>query len=181
MKYAFSALVLCGLLAWVWSFPNQKARALFYQADQETPLGIRFKILKKTETGEIEVPISHEFRSGERFRFQVESNRTGYIYLVHHGSSGAWKVLFPSTLSPDNRIRKGVPLTVPESTWYHFDAQAGQEEVTILFSLQPYHDLENRFGKYKTRDLLFEQDQVENFAVSPSQEPIKIDLRLTHR
>ena len=61
------------------------------------PLGLRYSILKREGAESTEVAAGAVFRSGDRIRLRVEANADGFLYIVHRGSSGVWKPLFPSS------------------------------------------------------------------------------------
>ena len=58
----------------------------------EPPLGIRYTILKvNPDNSTSEVSSDTVFHSGDRIRFAIEPNGSGYLYIVNQGSSGTWK------------------------------------------------------------------------------------------
>ena len=69
-------------------------------------LGLRYTLLKKTGDGQVETDADAVFHAGDHIRLAVETNDDGYLYVVNRGSSGTWKVLFPSAeiKGGDNRI-----------------------------------------------------------------------------
>src|SRR5215472_6095447 len=75
------------------------------------PLALRYSILQKKGNSFDEVDADSEFHSGDRVRVRVESNGTAYLYIVQLGSSGKWRVLFPSKEidGGNNRIESGRP------------------------------------------------------------------------
>lgn len=115
-----------------------------YAPQQGVPLGLRYTILKKVEDQMVEVPVDTVFHAGDRIQVSVESNDGGYLYIVHQGSSGAWKPLFPSAEIEDgaNRIEKGRTYVMPPKSRFYFDEQAGTEKLFIVLSRQPEPDLE---------------------------------------
>ncbi len=79
-----------------------------YTSGESNPLGVRYTILKREGADSVEVAPDAVFRSGDRIRLRVEVNGSGYLYIVHRGSSGVWKPLFPSpeTAGGDNRVER---------------------------------------------------------------------------
>jgi len=52
--------------------------------------------------------------SGAKVRFQFQTNFTGFVYVVNHGSSGARAMLFPSPdAGMNNHVREGKTYPVP--------------------------------------------------------------------
>jgi hypothetical protein len=109
------------------------------------PLGLRCSVLKREGPSDvIEVDPDRVFHSGDRIRLRVEANDDGYLYVVHQGSSGVWKPLFPSSeiKSGNNWIAAGMPHDIPQSYVFTFDDQPGEEKLFVVFSRQPVADLE---------------------------------------
>jgi hypothetical protein len=113
---------------------------------QRVPLGVRYSVLKRTGAGEsLEVDPGSVFRAGDRIRLSIEVNDTAYLYIVNRGSSGAWKVLFPSAEveGGDNRVERGRRYEIPAGYVFTFDEQPGVEKLFLVLSRQPETDLEN--------------------------------------
>ena len=107
-------------------------------------LGLRYTILKKSGDQPVEVGSGTVFHAGDRIRLAVEANDGGYLYVVNQGSSGTWKLLFPSPeiKDGDNHIQKRVRYEIPSGYTFTFDEQAGEEKLFIVLSRQPEPDLE---------------------------------------
>ncbi len=107
-------------------------------------LGLRYAILKRTSDGQAEVAADTVFHAGDRIRLGVETNDDGYLYVVNRGSSGTWKVLFPSAeiKDGDNRIQHRVRYEIPSGYTFTFDEQPGEEKLFVVLSRQPEPDLE---------------------------------------
>src|SRR4051794_7542120 len=55
-------------------------------ANGAVPLGIRYTILKlSSDNASTEVPADTVFHSGDRIRFTIEPNASGYLYIVNQG------------------------------------------------------------------------------------------------
>ncbi len=109
------------------------------------PLGLRCSVLKREGPSDVvEVDPDSVFRSGDRIRLRVEANDDGYLYVVHRGSSGVWKPLFPSPeiKSGSNWIAAGMPHDIPQAYVFTFDDQPGEEKLFVVFSREPVADLE---------------------------------------
>jgi len=110
-----------------------------------SPLGLRYSLLRRSETGQyIEVHPDTIFRSGDGLRLSVESNDTAYLYIVARGSSGTWNVLFPSAAinKGDNRIDPHSRHEIPAGGQFTFDQQPGTERVFVVLSRTEESDLE---------------------------------------
>jgi hypothetical protein len=101
------------------------------------PLGLRYAVLKRDASGQYqEVDPDSSFRSGDRIRLHVDANTSGYLYVVMQGSSGTWKLLFPSAevAGGSNLVRKGESRQIPSGDrgQFVFDEQAGNEKLFIV-------------------------------------------------
>src|SRR5690242_11234172 len=108
-------------------------------------LGLRYTILKKAGDTQTEVSADAVFHAGDRIRLAVETNDDGYLYVVNRGSSGTWKLLFPSPeiKNGDNRIQRRVRYEVPAGYTFTFDEQAGEEKLFMVLAREPEPDLES--------------------------------------
>jgi hypothetical protein len=111
----------------------------------EKPLGLRYSFLRNGGDEYREVDPDTVFRSGDRIRVSVESNDEGYLYIVIKGTSGSWKVLFPSAevAEGSNRVSSGRQYLIPPPPGrFAFDEQAGEERLFIVLSRTPEPSLE---------------------------------------
>lgn len=109
-------------------------------------LGLRYSVLQLTGNSRLEeVNPDGVFRSGDRIKVRVTPNSSGYLYVVHQGSSGSWDVLFPSAgfRQGSNAVEKLEPLTVPEGDYdFAFDEKTGTERLFVVLSAKPEPDLD---------------------------------------
>jgi hypothetical protein len=123
---------------------NPNFRAVAY-TPETAPLGVRYSILQRKAGGAFEeVAPDSVFRSGDRIRLNVEVNDAGYLYIVHRGSSGTWKLMFPSadTAGGTNRVDKGRNYLLPPGSNFTFVGEPGEEKLFLVLSRQPEPDLE---------------------------------------
>ncbi len=110
------------------------------------PLGLRYSFLRKGAGEEYEeVSADSVFRAGDRIRLSVESNDAAYLYIVMRGSSGTWKLLFPTNEieGGSNKIESGHSyLFPPPPGRFAFDEQKGEEKLCLVLSRQPEQSLE---------------------------------------
>ena len=116
--------------------PDQSARRV----------GVKFRIQQWDEAGIRDVATSKVFHSGDRVRFEVESNIDGYLYVIQKGSSGLVSTLFPHLGINDgnNLVQRGAKYGVPASSWFVFDKTPGEENVMIILSRTPLESLPAR-------------------------------------
>lgn len=116
------------------------------------PLGLRYSILKDVSGGAaVEVDRDTVFRSGDRIRLTIATTETAYVYVVTRGSSGKWRVLFPSPEigQGSNLIPGGVIYPIPAAHWFAFDEQVGTENLFVMVSRTPEKDLDALIYKLK--------------------------------
>lgn len=115
------------------------------------PFGLRYSIVQRGEGGQMrEVDSSTIFRQGDRIRLQFAANQDGYLYVVAHGSSKQWTLLFPTRTADNYRLRKAEPLVVPETGEIVFDAQPGTERMIVVGSRERVDSLERLIPGHST-------------------------------
>lgn len=82
------------------------------------------------------------FRSGDRIKLHVQSNRDGYLYVVNTGSTGRTYMLFPSPAAGmgSNAIRANVTHQIPATSYIRFDDNPGEETLLVMLSPAPMGD-----------------------------------------
>jgi hypothetical protein len=116
-----------------------------YAPSAEKPLGLRYSFLRNAGDEYREVDPDTVFHSGDRIRVAAQSNDEGYLYIVMKGTSGSWKVLFPSAeiAEGSNRVTSGRRYLIPPPPGrFAFDEQAGEERLFIVLSRHPEPSLE---------------------------------------
>ena len=85
------------------------------------------------------VTTDYVFRSGDRIRLFVTTNRDGYLSLLNIGSSGRSRVLFPyAQMQPNaNFVRANAPTVIPQRGTIRFDDTPGEEVLLLMLSPQP--------------------------------------------
>lgn len=95
-------------------------------------------LLVGPDGGTREVKPSNIFRSGDRIKVAVTSNRAGYLYVIGVGASGRAQLLAPRA-GEQAIIQPGYRYQFPGSptAYFRFDHQAGQEEIWAVLADQP--------------------------------------------
>jgi hypothetical protein len=142
------------------------------------PLGLRYAVLKRDANGQYnEVNPDTNFRSGDRIRLHVDANTTGYLYVVMQGSSGTWKLLFPSAevAGGSNLVHKGDSRQIPsgDKGQFFFDEQAGNEKLFIVLTRQPEADLDKLIYAMGGSKALVAQASVGDDMVSKLRNQVK--------
>ncbi len=131
----------------VWGQP--RARDLYFSpARASAPasaaaLGLRYSLLHLQPGGAWrEVDTSTVFTSGDRIRLQVEANQSGFLYVLHQGSSQEWFVMEGSPIRVETALRTDVP---PGGRFY-FDHQPGEEKLFLVLSRARDAELDRMLG-----------------------------------
>ena len=100
--------------------------------------GLSYWIERQSSEGMQRVTTSSTFMSGDRVRLHIQSNRSGYLYVVNQGTSGHSDFLFPATINDREYIDANRTYTVPAHGGYiRFDNRPGQEVVWVFLSQYP--------------------------------------------
>lgn len=85
------------------------------------------------------VTADHVFRSGDRIRLHLRSNRAGYLYVANIGSTGRTYMLFPNATveAGNNTVQADVAYTVPSGGYIRFDQNPGEETLLVMLSSRP--------------------------------------------
>jgi hypothetical protein len=123
---------------------STQTTAATHTAKVSGQLGLRYTILKALPGGgQVGVLPDTAFKAHDKIRLSVESNKTGYLYVIQQGSTGTWTSLYPEQ-GQQHQIKPGNEYIIPSETdGFEFDEHAGQERVFILLSETPVEDLES--------------------------------------
>ena len=123
-------------------------------AETVRPLGLKYTIQKRTEAGDYnQVDADSTFVNGDQIRLTIETNDSGYLYVVTQGTSRLWKPLFPSPeiAGGDNRVERGKRYNIPSDSVFSFSGAAGTEKLFVVLSRQPEGDIRNLMYKLEDR------------------------------
>jgi len=110
-------------------------------------LGLRYNlVMVDAQSGKSEdVDPDRTLRTGDCFAISLESNRSGYLYVLAKQSSGSWQPLLPSPEMTDesNIIDPGKKLRVPASYCFEVHDPPGTETLFVVLSRDPrdFYDL----------------------------------------
>lgn len=110
-----------------------------------SPLGLRYSLLHSSDGPPyVEVDSDTVFKSGDKLRVTAQANDPAHLYVISRGSSGNWKVLFPSAEvgGGDNKVAAMQTLEIPPGGRFYFDENPGEEKLFIVLSRRPVEDLE---------------------------------------
>lgn len=97
---------------------------------------IRLGVEKQEGTAWKKVDSSLVFAAGDKLRFHISSNFAGYLYVMNHGTSGAYELLFPrSDTGADNSIEAQKDYVVPAvQGWFKVTGPPGHDIVYWVIS-----------------------------------------------
>jgi Domain of unknown function (DUF4384) len=80
-----------------------------------------------------------DFHKGECVQMDVESNQSGYLYVLSKQSSGGWKPMFPAPEMPDesNVADPGQKVRVPKDYCFEINDPPGTETLFVMLSRSP--------------------------------------------
>jgi hypothetical protein len=157
-KYLFFVVFLC-VLTLIFSLPatNAKspkgAKAIFDSGEgpsvgmsvghapkpsEEQPVkkekytGISYKLVLLSDDGQFKVvPKSRAFKSGEKIKMLVRTNRSGYLTIYNVGSSGKTNLLF------NDYVDAFTINEIPKNTNFRFVGAPGSETLLVMLSDNP--------------------------------------------
>jgi hypothetical protein len=95
-------------------------------------VGISYQILQLMDNGEVrQVSKSRVFRSGDRVKLVVRTNRRGYLTVMNVGPTGNTSVLF------NDFVEGFTPIEVPRSGNLRFVGAPGTERLFFMLSNEP--------------------------------------------
>ena len=104
-------------------------------------LGFRYTVQLVNQNTNKSEPVDpdRDFKKGECVRMEVESNQSGYLYVLSKQSSGGWLPLFPSSEMPDetNVADPGVKVRAPKDYCFEIDNPPGTETLFVVLSRSP--------------------------------------------
>lgn len=138
-----SAILICSaILAFgaTAAFAVDGAKDMFYRQlsrpTEQINTGVQYWIELRRNGQTSRVNNKFDFQSGDRIKFHVKSNISGFAYVVlKEGSKGEHAVLFPdSKLQDDNRVKASVDYAIPSDGYLLFDSQPGSEKLMLILS-----------------------------------------------
>ena len=102
----------------------------------QDPQRIRLIVERQDGSAWKEANAALVFSNGDHLRFRLSANFTGYLYVMNHGTTGTYELLFPrSDTGSDNRIEASKETIVPASQgWFNVSGPAGQDVIYWLVS-----------------------------------------------
>lgn len=92
----------------------------------------RLAILLKTDEGMKRVRQDYSFHGGDRFRFDITSDRDGWLYVMHAAPDGSLQQLWPTKASGEKISAKQSYEVPPRPGIFVFDKDTGNEVFYVL-------------------------------------------------
>lgn len=94
--------------------------------------GVSYKIILISKDGQTKVvPTSHVFKTGDKIKLLVKTNKSGYLSILNLGSSGNTHVLFNEYVEADKEIE------IPPKSNLRFVGKPGVERILVMLSMNP--------------------------------------------
>ncbi len=132
LQFVFNLLCLLLFAATIQAQTEDQVRDVqkIYK-DAKAP-GLEVTIYLQEKNGAL-TPVSpeREFRKGENVKIRIESNFSGYLYIVNHSSSGNKSLIFPDG-KESNLLQPGKTYLLPSTYDLVLDEKAGFETLQII-------------------------------------------------
>lgn len=118
-----------------WWVPQQEAK--------ESKESYRYWLETTTDSGQTKgtrlVDMAASLKSGDSFRFHIQSQINGYLYIIGKDATGGYSLYLtnkplPETNVTTNAINAGQEFEFPRVMWLTLDANTGTEVFTIIIS-----------------------------------------------
>jgi len=154
--FILSLLTLLGMSVPAWAQADNSERGIVKNYETGKIAGIQVTVVLVNQNSFIRVAPDREFKPGEEIKVALESNFTGYAYLVNFGASGRNTVIFPA-YGEANLLRAGGLEYLPKTYSIKFDENAGVEILRVFVSPQriPFFEtaIEARGGELNREDM----------------------------
>lgn len=100
--------------------------------EKERYAGVSYQIVLLKDNGSFEVVSkSRTFRSGDKIKLLVRTNRPGYLTIMNIGTSGN------STVLCSEQIEPGAMVDIPRNSNFKFTGAPGTEKLLVMLSANP--------------------------------------------
>ena len=109
-------------------------------------LGLRYNLalVDPTNNRSQTIPANRTLHVQDCFAVELQSNRSGYLYVLAKQSSGAWIPLLPSSQMSDeeNVLDPGKKVRLPRNHCFEIENPPGAEQLFVVLSRDPRDFLE---------------------------------------
>jgi hypothetical protein len=147
------------------SVSRAPARVTEAPVQKEKYTGISYQLVLLSDDGQFKiVPKSRTFRTGEKIKMLVRTNRPGYMTILNVGPTGRTNVLF------NDYVEAFTIQEIPRNTNFRFAGDTGVEKVLVMLSDNP-----NPIGNQTTTTVSAPTPPVNTTAVTPPPPPPSTD------
>ncbi len=130
-------------------------------------MGLSYQIFEVRTDGKQRLVTKKKiFKSGDRIRIAVKSNRSGYMTVLNVGPTGDITTLLKDKVEPYNSVN------VPSKGTLRFSGPSGVETVVVMLSKKPYEGNEAvmysdcaKIASSETRNLIVEDSMDNQYSV----------------
>jgi hypothetical protein len=99
---------------------------------REKYVGVSYKLVLLRDTGAFDIVSKNRtFRTGEKIKLLVRTNRPGYLTIMNIGTSGN------STVLCSEQVEPGAMVEIPRTGNFRFSGPPGTEKLLVMLSAQP--------------------------------------------
>lgn len=112
-------------------------------AELEQVVALEYSVLLHKEGADESVdPASYSFRSGDQIRVRIQPLSDLYLYVYYEDTTGRRHCLLPADRNTPWLAKRDQPVELPtDGSVFEFDAQSGEEELTVVALDKPNDDL----------------------------------------
>jgi hypothetical protein len=152
MRYFITLAFLLGIFAIGFRFGEQPFQVTSTVKQGEANIGFDWSFGALIGKNKTLVSISHDttLKSGEEIKMMVKLTKECYVYIVHFGSKGEVKLLFPYSTSQFQKdyVEDKNYYVLPGRDWSILDKNTGKEVFFLLASTERLIDLEAKINTY---------------------------------
>lgn len=99
---------------------------------KEKYVGVSYKLVLLRDNGSFDIVSKNRtFRTGEKMKLLVRTNRPGYLTIMNIGTSGN------STVLCSEQVEPGAMVEIPRTGNFRFSGAPGTEKLLVMLSAQP--------------------------------------------
>jgi hypothetical protein len=122
-------LALLAFYTYLYAKGTEGAKSSF---ESGKDVGISYKIILITKDGQTKiVPTSYIFKSGDKIKLLIKTNKEGYLTILNIGSSGNTHVLFNEYVDASKEHE------IPRKSNLRFVGKPGTEKLLVMLSNNP--------------------------------------------
>lgn len=132
---------------------------------------------------EIEMDVKSRYRLNEEFHLSVKAPKDGYLNILNMDASFKDAViLFPNKLHPENKIKKGEVLKIPESSAFTLYAKppVGKNMIVAFFTQSEINTYQNGEGSSDNYFKILSPESLQSLTVEKKLHPENFGSGITY-